>query len=420
MAIGDIIVGIDIGTSKVCTVVGEVNNFGQIETLCSTSCKCNGIKKGKIINEEEVSLSVAKTIKDAEEEAEFKINSAYVTIPGKEVTIVQNSILKELKDKFAGISLKDVQSAIVQAKDIEIPEGKTIIDIVPSEVILDNGKIVADPVGNLSSNFTLKAQVILANKDYVRQLTSIFKRVGIEIDGIVPTALAEKNLMLDTNELYDNVMLLDIGAGNTEIGVFEGNNFTYTNTIPLGGDNITNDISLVLNISEEEAEKLKKQYGLALKSFIDNDNYNYLGILDNNIEIMLNTCKDENRNKIIKSSELIEIIEARIEEIFTLINKDITNNNVKQNINTVILTGRGITTINKSDVAGKINLNIPVKMSTGRLISTIKPEFRTSYALVRYIAARPYVKSVSSSIDRQPNESIFKTIIDRVKEFFYS
>ena len=103
--------------------------------------------------------------------------------------------------------------------------------------------------------------------------------------------------MLDTNELYDNVMLLDIGAGNTEIGVFEGNAFTYTNTIPLGGDNITNDIALVLNISEEEAEKLKKQYGLALKSFIDNDN-----------EIMLNTCRDESRNKVIKSSELIEII----------------------------------------------------------------------------------------------------------------
>ena len=409
MAIGDIIVGIDIGTSKVCTVIGEVNNFGQIETLCSTSCKCSGIKKGKIINEEEVSLSVAKTIKDAEETAEFKINSAYVTIPGKEVTIVQNSVLKELKDKFAGISLKDVQSAIMQAKDIEIPEGKTIIDIVPSEVILDNGKVVTDPIGNLSSNFTLKAQVILANKDYVRQLTSIFKRVGIEIDGIVPTALAEKNLVLDSNELYDNVMLLDIGAGNTEIGIFEGNNFSYTNTIPLGGDNITNDISLVLNISEEEAEKLKKQYGLALKSFIDNDN-----------EIMLNTCKDESRNKVIKSSELIEIIEARIEEIFTLINKDITNNNVKSIINTVVLTGRRISTINKSDVAGKINLNIPVKMSTGRLISTIKPEFRTSYALVRYIAARPFAKSVSSSIDEQSNESVFKTILNRIKEFFYS
>ena len=409
MAIGDIIVGIDIGTSKVCTVVGEVNNFGQIETICSTSCKCSGLKKGKIINEEEISLSIAKTIKDAEEEASFKINSAYVTIPGKYVTIVQNSIMKELKDKFAGISLKDVQNAIMQAKDIEIPEGKTIIDIVPSEVVLDNGKVVTDPVGNLSSSFNLKAEVILANKDYVRQLTSIFKRVGIEIDGIVPTALAERNLMLDTNELYDNVMLLDIGAGNTEIGVFEGNMLVYTNTIPLGGDNITHDISLVLNISEEEAEKLKKQYGLALKSFIDNDN-----------EIMLNTCKDDNRNKVIKSSELIEIIEARIEEIFAIINKDITNQNVKSNINTVVLTGRGITNINKSDVAGKINLNIPVKMSTGRLISTVKPEFRTSYALVRYIAARPFAKSVSSSIDSQSNESVFKVILERIKEFFYS
>ena len=409
MAIGDIIVGIDIGTSKVCTVVGEVNNFGQIETICSTSCKCSGLKKGKIINEEEISLSIAKTIKDAEEEADFKINSAYVTIPGKYVTIVQNSILKELKDKFAGISLKDVQSAIMQAKDIEIPEGKTIIDIVPSEIVLDNGKVVVDPVGNLSSSFTLKSQVILADKEYIRQITSIFKRVGIEIDGIVPTALAERNLMLDTNELFDNVMLLDIGAGNTEIGVFEGNTFTYTNTIPLGGDNITNDISLVLNISEDEAEKLKKQYGLALKSFIDNDN-----------EIMLNTCKDESRNKVIKSSELIEIIEARIEEIFTIVNKDITKENVKSNINTVILAGRGITTINKSDVAGKINLNIPVKMSTGRLISTVKPEFRTSYALVRYIAAKPFVKTVSSKIDSQLSESMFKVFIERIKEFFYS
>lgn len=409
MAIGDIIVGIDIGTSKVCTVVGEVNNFGQIETLCSTSCKCNGIKKGKIINEEEVSLSVAKTIKDAEEEAEFKINSAYVTIPGKEVTIVQNSILKELKDKFAGISLKDVQSAIVQAKDIEIPEGKTIIDIVPSEVILDNGKIVADPVGNLSSNFTLKAQVILANKDYVRQLTSIFKRVGIEIDGIVPTALAEKNLMLDTNELYDNVMLLDIGAGNTEIGVFEGNNFTYTNTIPLGGDNITNDISLVLNISEEEAEKLKKQYGLALKSFIDNDN-----------EILLTTCKDENSKRVIKSSQLIEIMEARIEEIFALVNKDITAQGIKSKINNVILTGQGITNISKSDVAGKITLNIPVKIATGRLISVVRPEYRTAYALVKYVASRPFAKTVGSSIDNNSNENILKNIMEKIKEFFYS
>ncbi len=106
MAIGDIIVGIDIGTSKVCLSTGEVNNFGQIEVICCSSYKCNGLKKGKIVNEDDISLSISKTIKQAEEETELKINSAYVTIPGRYVTIVQNSILKEVKDRFAGISRK--------------------------------------------------------------------------------------------------------------------------------------------------------------------------------------------------------------------------------------------------------------------------------------------------------------------------
>ena len=409
MAIGDIIVGVDIGTTKVATVVGEVNNFGQIEIISNTSYKCSGLKKGKIINEDEITLSLAKTIKDAEDETNLKINSAYVTIPGKYITIVQNSITKDVKDKYSGISLRDVQNAIIQVKDIEIPDGKTLIDIVPDKITLDNGTVVADPVGNLSSSFRVDAQVILAEKDYVRQLTSIFKKAGLEIDGIVPITLSERNLILDNNEMHDNIMLLDIGAGNTDIGVFEGNSFIYTNSIPVGGDNITNDIAVVLNISEEEADKLKRQYGLALKSFIDNDN-----------DIILNTCKDTSKNKIIKSSELIEIIEARIEEIFSIINKDITNQGIKSKINNVILTGQGIININKSDVAGKITLNIPVKISTGRLISTVRPTFRTSYSLVRYIASRPFAKTVSSSIDTKSDENILKNIIDKIKEFFYS
>lgn len=409
MAIGDIIVGIDIGASKVCTVVGEVNNFGQIEIICNTSYKCSGLKKGKIINEDDITLSIAKTIKDAEEETSLKINSAYITIPGKYITIVQNSITKEIKDKYAGISVRDVQSALIQVKDIEIPDGKTLIDIVPDKITLENGTVVSDPVGNLSSAFTISAQVILADREYVRQLNSVFKKAGLEIDGIVPITLAERNLILDKNELHDNVMLLDIGAGNTDIGVFEGSTFLYTNSIPLGGDNITSDIALVLNISEEEADKLKRQYGLALKSFIDNDN-----------DIILNTSRDTNKNRIIKSSELIEIIEARIEEIFTIINKDISNHGVKHKINNVILTGQGIININKSDVAGKINLNIPVKIATGRAVSTVKPSYRTSYALVRYIAARPFAKTVSSNIDTQNDDNVLKNIMEKIKEFFYS
>ncbi len=410
MAIGDIIVGIDIGTSKVSTVVGEVNNFNQIEIICNTSSKCFGIKKGQIIDEEEISNAVNRTIKEAEDISNLKINSAYITIPGKYITIVQNSIVKDAKDKLAGISLKDVASAIVQVRDIEIPDDKVLIDIVPDKFILDDGKIVEDPVGKYSSNFTLTAQIILADREYTRKLNSIFKKIGIEIDGVVPTTLAERNLMLDANELNDNVMLLDIGAGNMDIGVFNGSSFIYTNTINLGGDNITSDIAYVLNISLEEADKLKRQYGLALKSFIENDT-----------NIVLNTCKDfDEKNKNIKTSELIEIIEARIEEMFSLVNKDLLVNGIKNNINNVVLTGEGIVNINKSDIAGKIILNIPVKMSTGRLITTVPTTYRTSYSLVRYISARPYAKTVSSSIDTKKEKKLLKTVLEKVKDFFYS
>lgn len=409
MAIGDIIVGIDIGTSKVNVVVGEVNSFNQVEFIATSECKCFGMKKSKITDEEEVIAALSKTISEVEEMANIKIHSAYVTIPGKYITIVQNSIVKEAKDKYAGISTKDVTSAIMQVKDIDIPDDKVLIDIVTNEFSLDNGRVIDDPVGSLSSAFTVKGQVILAEKAYIKQLTSIFKRANIEIDGIVPNVLAERQLILDKNELKDNVMILDIGAGNTDIGVFEGDTFVYNNTIPLGGDNITSDIAYVFNISEEEADRLKRQYGLALKSFIDNDT-----------DIILNTYKGEERTKTIKSSQLIEVIEARVEEIFSLVNKNISNEGIKSNINNVILTGQGITNINKSDVAGKITLNIPVKISTGRLISTIKPNFRSSYALVKYVASRPYAKTVSSTIDAKSENNFLKTVMERIKEFFYS
>lgn len=409
LAIGDIIVGIDIGSSKVSGVVAEINSFNQVEVIATAEWRCFGIKKSKITDENEITSAISKTVSDLEQQANLTINSAYITITGKYVTIVQNSIVKEAKDKIAGITSKDLNSALLQLRDIDVPDDKVVIDIITNEITLDNGRVVDNPVGALSSTFTISGQIILANKNYIKQLTGILKKAELEIDGIIPNILAQRTLVLDKNEINDNVMILDIGAGNTDIGVFYGQSYIYTNTIPLGGASITNDIALVFNITEEEAERLKKQYALALKSFIDNDT-----------DITLTTYKGNEKNKVIKSSELIEVIEARIEEIFSLVNRQITNAGVKANINNVILTGQGITCISKSDVSGRIALNIPVKISTGRLISTIKPEYRSSYALIRYISARNTSKNVASNIDVKSNGSAIKTILERIKEFFYT
>ena len=172
MAIGDVIVGIDIGTSKVNVVVGEINNFNQVEIITTSECKCFGMKKSKIIDEEEIASAISKAIQEAEDLVNIKIHSAYVTIPGKYITIVQNSILKEAKDKYSGISTKDVISAIMQVKDIDIPDDKVLIDIIANEFSLDNGRVIDDPVGSLSSSFTVKGQAILADKDYVKKFYS--------------------------------------------------------------------------------------------------------------------------------------------------------------------------------------------------------------------------------------------------------
>lgn len=408
MAIGDVVVGIDIGASKISLVVGEVNNFNQVEVICNTNGKSEGIHKDKIINETKLMESIRNVVKEAEKDIDMSINSAYITIPGKYITIVQNSVTKEAKDKYSGISSKDVSNALMQAKDIDIPEGKKLIDVVTNNFILDNGKVIEDPVGAFSASFTLNAQIILADKEYVRILSSIFKKIDVDIDGIVPVTLAEKNLVLDEYEQKDYVMLLDIGAENTDIGIFDGDKFVYTNSIPVGGNNITNDIEIVLNISHDEAEKLKKQYSLALKSYIDNDN-----------EVVLNTVK-EGADRIIKSSNIVEIIEARVEQIFELVNDDISGQGIKQNINNVVLTGKGITSISKSDIVAKITLNIPSKISNNKATSLIEPSYITSFALVRYIATRPFAKTVSSSLDANSEGGLFRNILERIKEFFYS
>ena len=286
MAIGDIIVGIDIGASKISLVVGEVNNFKQIEVICNTSKKSNGIQKGKIVDGNALADSIREVVDEAEKDMNMRINSAYITMPGNHVTIIQNSVTKEAKDKYSGISSRDVSAALIQAKDIEIPDGKQIIDIITNDFVIDNGKVVSDPVGAFSSTFTVNAQIVLDDKDYINTMRMIMKKSDLEIDGIIPSTLAEKNFVLDESDQKDNVMLLDIGGENTDIGIFDGGKFAYANSIPVGGENITNDISVVLGISIEEAEKLKRQYGLALKSYIDNDT-----------EVVLNTAKEDSNKK---------------------------------------------------------------------------------------------------------------------------
>lgn len=183
----------------------------------------------------------------------------------------------------------------------------------------------------------------------------------------MPKTLASKNVVLDETDISDRIMLIDIGEKETEIGIFLEDSFILTTTLEFGGEDIVRDIQSILKISYAEARKLKRQYGLALKSYVENDT-----------NILLNTLKD-GKKKTIKLSLLVEIIEARVEDIFNNINKYISETKIKSEINNVILTGEGIRDIRKADVVAKVALSLPIKEASGSNLRTISSNFIETY-----------------------------------------
>ena len=408
MAVGDIIVGVDVGFSRVSILVGEVNNFNQIEIVAKASKDVRVYDFKGEINKDILLPALLDIVEEVEEETSFDIRSAYITIPGKHTDIIQQTVTRDTKDKLAGISSKDIVDCILKSGDISVPGDKTVIDIVPNMYVLDTGEMLKDPIGRFSSTLTLYSQVILADTTYLILLQSIFKEINISLDGYAPIILVERNILLDRNEFNDRIMIIDIANKETEVGVFVEDNIICTKTFDFGGDDIIRDIEIVLDISFEEAAKLKNQYGLALKSYIEND-----------ANILLNTVRDRSR-KTIKSSLLAGIIEARVEDMFNQINRYIIDLGLKKEINNVVLTGVGIKDIQKVEVVGKVALNLPVKLSTSKLLNTISDDQVRTYSLVRYMASKPYAKTVSSSISIRKQRNFLKDITEKIKEFFYS
>lgn len=410
MAIGDKLISIDISFSRISLIIGEVNNFNQINIIEMLSEKCFVYDENSKMQIENIQLCISSLLKKAEEKTSFNISSTYLTIPGKYSNIIQIEAVKETEDKFSGVTDKDIIYCIEEAKQKNVPEEEISIDIIPYKFVLDNGNMLDDPKGKFTKNLTLLAQIITVKKEYLENILEIFEKIDVEIDGLVPVPLAERNVLLEKNELKDNVLTLDFNENTTELGIFVGNAYIYSNTYKYGGKYITEKIAEGLNIEFEEAEKLKKQYGLALKSYIENDN-----------NILLTTQKSKDpKSKRIKVSDVISIIEKTVNEIFEVINYDITSKGLKQYINSVIITGIGIAKIKEADKAGLIVFNLPVKFATSKLLGTIKYRYLANYALLRYVAEKPFVIEKASKVENKQKKSKLKKIVEKIKDFFYS
>ena len=408
MAIGDIIVGIDIGTSKVCCCLGQINKFNQVEILNSSSVTCDGFKKGKIVSTDAVARAIRFAVSDIEAMQDFIIKSAYVNIVGKHVSIFKTKYSVKLEDKYEGVTQKNIDTIIRSVGEIEIPDGQQIIDIVPSKFITDT-KITDDPIGIFTDVLEAELDVIIADKQVVKTIGLAMQKAGLMIDGIVINGFAMKDIILTDEEKEKGVLLLDVGAGNVDVSLFKNNGIVYTDSIPVGGDTITNDISLGLQISYQEADKLKKQYGLASVSYIDND-YN----------ITLTTYSGEERTKTVKCSEIVEIMSARVEEMFELIKEMLVKNQLENVATTCVIAGQGFNSINKTEKIAEQILRMDVRFGNGKMANLIKPECATAYGVVKYISNIKHSKNIGSKIQLDEEQTFIESAIESVKSFVSS
>ena len=407
MAIGDIIVGLDIGVSKVSCVIGQVNKFSEIEVIGYGLSNNSGIKRGQILDYERVGQSIKDAVNSAEQISELSVNSSYVNIKGMNVRIEKVVMESEVERPNDGMTVNDIYNLYTKIQiSTRLERDEQIIDILPLAYIV-NGRVYKDePIGAFCKTFQMEVEVVIARGDYIDGIQKALKYADLKIDGLILETLATSNIILMPEEKQAGVLMLDIGGGHTDISVYKNDRLEFYTTLPVGGDHITNDISMTFNISTDEAEKLKRQYNLALVSMITN-----------NHEIKL-TSKADASNDIIKCSEIVQVIEARIKEVYQLVRRMLQEKGMITGIGSVVLTGQGISNIVGAEELAKRVLKINnVRICSPKLINVIKPQHTTVYGMVRYISGLGLSKHVNSDVQIVTEPTFKDKIFEGLENF---
>lgn len=411
---GDLIISIDIGTSKVCALIGRVNKYSQLEVLGRGMAPCYGLKKGVIVDIDRTAEAIRSAIDEAEKTANIKVGSAYANIHGMHVDVINNKSELSISNAEREISQRDVDNLIRAVRDIEISEDKQLIDVITRQYILDGYDEIVDPVGMVGTRLELDADIVVGKITSVQNIVKSIERAGIQIDGLVAEAFASGEICLTADERDIGVVLIDVGGGVTDISVFQANRLAFYDSIPVGGDHITNDIAIGLRISPSEAEKIKRQYELALTSLIKNDQE--ISVFDIN----------ENKKKSIKVSELVEIIEARVYEIFSLCRNQLAKSGIMLPPNGgVVLTGAGISYVDGcKQLAGEV-FEMPIRVVQAGLIQGVsKPEFVVASGIIKYIsnikrvACKTTEIKLNKTASKEQKASAFEKIASLFRKLF--
>lgn len=411
MAVGDILIGLDIGFSDLNLVVARVNDFNQLDIIINMTEKSLNFNEDFKLNKLILKNNLEKILKEIEEDHELKIKSSYVTIPGIYVDVKQKENIINIENPLKGVTEEDILKAIDDArKNSENNNNYTDIDVIPYKFILDDGRYVTNPLGRHSKNIVMLSQIIFGENQYIDDVFDVFDELDIFVDGFVPIGMGEKECFVSGRRKSENVLILDFSENNIEINLFINGAYILGDTLKIGLNSISKIIAYNLDIDLEEAEKLRSEYSLALRTYIDNDN-----------NILLKTQKGFDLDKkTIKTSHLIGIIEETLTKIFEKINKDISQKGYKKLIDDIILTG-DILKISQSDVLATTIFNKNIKKEKKKKYVLEDEIFFRAYAILKYIAKDKNLNlEYSSLLEKKEDIKLIDRILKGIKDFFYS
>jgi cell division protein FtsA len=371
----DVIVGLDIGTSKVVAIVGEVTTDGSIEVIGLGSQVSRGLKKGVVVNIESTVQSIQRAVEEAELMADCEINAIYAGIAGSHVRSLNSHGVVAIRDRE--VTHGDVEHVIDAAKAVAIPADQRILHVLPQEFIIDGQEGIRDPIGMSGVRLEAKVHIVTGADSAAQNIIKCVQRCGLTVEDVVLEQLASSFAVLTDDEKELGVCLVDVGGGTTDIAVFCSGAIRHTAVIPIAGDQVTNDIAVSMRTPTQYAEDIKIRYACALSQ---------LANPDESIEVP--SVGDRPARRLARQT-LAEVVEPRYEELFNLIREELRRSGFEETIAAgIVLTGGSARMEGAIELAEEI-FHVPVRLGLPSQVKGLSdvvrnPIYSTGVGLLLY------------------------------------
>ena len=400
---GDLIVGLDIGTTKICAIVGEVTDDG-IDVIGIGTHPSRGLRKGVVVNIETTVQSIRRAIEEAELMAGCEVNTVFTGIAGGHIKGINSQGIVAVKTKE--VRETDIQRVIDAAKAVAIPLDREVIHVLPQEFIIDDQGGIKEPLGMSGVRLEAKVHIVTAAVSSAQNIIKCANRTGLNVADIVLQPLASAKAVLSEEEKELGVCLVDIGGGTTDLAIFYGGAIVHTGVIALGGNNLTSDVAIGLRTPAHEAEKIKQRWGSCLPSRVS---------ADETIEVPSVGGREP---RTLARQVLVDILEPRVDEIFQLVYREIQRSGYADLIPSgVVITGGSTLLDGMTELAEEV-LGLPVRQGfpqgVGGLVDVVKsPVYATGVGLVMYGCNN----MDSRYFPIRQSEGTYKKLTDRMRDW---